>query len=57
MKNSKAEISRRDFFKAGAIIAGGAVVASTLNPIDGFLFAAEPCRKEREMVWDRDRYQ
>jgi tetrathionate reductase subunit B len=44
MKKSKSEISRREFFKAGAIIAGGAVVASTLNPIDGFLFAAEPAK-------------
>lgn len=44
MKKSKNEISRRAFFKAGAIIAGGTVVASTLNPIDGFLFAAEPAK-------------
>jgi tetrathionate reductase subunit B len=44
MKKSKSDLSRRDFFKAGAIIAGGTLVASTLNPIDGFLFAAEPVK-------------
>ena len=44
MKKNKSKISRRNFFKAGAIIAGGVAVTSTLTPIDSFLFAAEPSR-------------
>jgi len=44
MKKSKSKISRRDFFKAGAIIAGGVAVTASFNPVDGLLFAAEPTR-------------
>jgi len=44
MKKSNSAISRRDFFKAGAIIAGGVAVASSLASVDGLLFAAEPSR-------------
>ena len=47
MKKSKSDISRRNFFKTGAIIAGGVVVASSLSPIDGILFAAEPSKGNR----------
>jgi tetrathionate reductase subunit B len=46
MKNRKSQISRREFFKAGAIIAGGTVVVSALTPVDGFLFAAEPASRK-----------
>ena len=41
MKLEKAKISRRNFFKAGSIIAGGIAVVSALTPFDGLLFATE----------------
>ncbi len=42
MNNNKSNISRRDFFKNGAIIVGGIAVASALTPFDSVLFAFEP---------------
>jgi Fe-S-cluster-containing dehydrogenase component len=41
MKQHKSEISRRKFFRSGAIVAGGVALASALTPFDGLLFATE----------------
>ena len=42
MKKSNSKISRRDFFKTGAIIAGGVAVKASLSSVNGMLFATEP---------------
>ncbi len=41
MKEDKSKISRRNFFKKGAIITGGIAVASAFTPFDAVLFATE----------------
>ncbi len=42
MKKYKFKISRREFFKAGAVITGGVAVSTSLKSFDGLLLAAEP---------------
>ncbi len=49
MKKRKTSLSRRDFFKTGAIIAGGVAVASSLAAVNGILLAAEP--SGRKGIW------
>lgn len=41
MKKDNNTLTRRDFFKAGTILAGGVTVTAALAPYDGLLFAAE----------------
>jgi len=41
MKQNKPNFSRRKFFKAGSIIAGGIAVSSAFTPFNGLLFALE----------------
>ena len=40
------KFSRRTFFKTGSIIAGGIIVASTVDPINGLLFASAPPKRK-----------
>jgi tetrathionate reductase subunit B len=42
MKKNRSALSRRDFFRAGAIIAGGVAVSSSVATVNGLLFASEP---------------
>ena len=41
MNEDTTKLSRRNFFKAGTVLASGVAIASTLAPYDGLLFAAE----------------
>ena len=41
MNQDTTKLSRRNFFKAGSVLASGVAIASTLAPYDGLLFAAE----------------
>lgn len=45
MKKNNLKLSRRDFFKAGAIIAGGVTATLALSSVNGLLFASEPPNK------------
>jgi len=42
MKQEKSKISRRAFFKTGAIIAGGIGASLALSSVNGILLAGEP---------------
>jgi len=42
MKKSRSNISRREFFKTGTILAGGVAVAASIASVDGVLFATAP---------------
>ena len=41
MNEDSTQLSRRNFFKAGTVLASGVAIASALTPYDGLLFAAE----------------
>ena len=41
MKENKANLSRRNFFKAGSILVGSVALASAFTPFNGLLFAME----------------
>jgi tetrathionate reductase subunit B len=46
MKLNKTRLSRRDFFKTGAIIAGGVTATLALSSVNGVLFAGEPPKRK-----------